>query len=271
METSEQFLQSYCLRLDDPLQFRRLFDCLPELYFWAKDEESRFVAVSRTVMALAGADSAEEMIGRTDLEFYPRNLAEHYIEEDRQVMRTRKPLLNQAWLVPNYRGELKWFICSKVPLFDRAGRVVGTAGVMRDFETAGAVVQPYQEMKEVVDYVLANHSERIEVADLAAVAHLSVSQFDRKFKRVFQITPQQFILRVRIHAASQALASTDQSVLKIALAAGFYDQSYFTKQFHLQMGMTPSAYRRKYRSSAGKEFNTETRREGGREELGVRR
>ncbi len=246
MGNTEQFLECFCRRLDDPLQLSHLFDCLPELYFWAKDEQSRFVAVSRTVMALAGAECAEDMLGRTDLEFYPRNLAEHYIEEDRRVMKNKVPIMNQAWLVPNYRGELKWFICSKVPLFD----------------DAGAVVQPYQEMKEVVDYVLENHAERIDVADLAAVAHLSVSQFDRKFKRVFQITPQQFILRVRIHDASQSLASTDLSVSKIALAAGFYDQSYFTKQFRLQMGMTPSVYRKKYRPFAGKGLNAEARRDG---------
>ena len=105
-------------------------------------------------------------------------------------------------------------------------------------------------MKEVVNHVLANYSERIDVSTLAAMAHLSVSQFDCKFKRVFQITPQQFILRVRVDAASQALANSDQSVAGIALKAGFYDQSYFTKQFRVQTGMTPTAYRRKYRQTS---------------------
>ena len=248
MNNANRFREQFQKRLDDPLQLNRLFDCLPELYFWAKDEESRFVAVNRAVLLLAGANSEEDMLGRTDLEFYPRNLAEHYIEEDRWVMRNKKPVMNQAWLVPNSRGELKWFICSKVPLFGDGGTPIGTAGVMRDFEKAGSIVQPYQELKEVVDYVLQHHAERIDVAELASVAHLSVSQFDRKFKGVFQITPQQFVIRVRVHAASQALASTDLSISQIAQAAGFYDQSYFTKKFRDSMGMTPSAYRAKYQN-----------------------
>ena len=250
MKNANQFRQRFEQRLDDPLQLNRLFDCLPELYFWAKDEQSRFVAVNRALLVLSGKNREDEMIGRTDLDFSPRNLAEHYIEEDRWVMRNKKPVMNQAWLVPNFRGELKWFISSKIPLFGDGGASIGTAGVMRDFEKAGAAVQPYQELKEVVDFVLKNHAQRIDVTELAAVAHLSVSQFDRKFKQVFQITPQQFILRVRVHAASQALTSTDRSVSKIALQAGFYDQSYFTKQFRAQQGMTPSAYRKKYRQTS---------------------
>ena len=244
-----QFLEEFHRRLDGSLQLNRLFDCLPELYFWAKDEQSRFVAVSRGVLALTNSEREEQMLGRTDLEFYPRDLAEHYIEEDRWVMRNRKPVMNQAWLVPDYRGELKWFISSKIPLFGDGGQAIGTAGVMRDFEKAGAIVQPYQEMENVVNYVLANYAARIDVSVLASVAHLSISQFDRKFKRVFQITPQQFILRVRVHAASQALTSSDQSVAKIALNTGFYDQSYFTRQFRAQTGMTPTAYRKKYRQT----------------------
>jgi AraC-like DNA-binding protein len=81
------------------------------------------------------------------------------------------------------------------------------------------------------------------------MVHLSVSQFDRKFKRLFQMTPQQYILRVRINAAAQTLATEAISVAEIAQQAGFYDQSYFTKQFRKQMGLTPSAYRRQYRET----------------------
>jgi AraC-like DNA-binding protein len=82
---------------------------------------------------------------------------------------------------------------------------------------------------------------------LARLVSLSISQLDRRFKQLFQLTPQQFLLRVRLNAACQLLTSTDQNILQIALSTGFYDQSYFTKHFRRQMGMTPSAYRRKYR------------------------
>ena len=175
MADIDQFLEKFHRRLDSPMQLNRLFDCLPELYFWAKDEHSRFVAVSSGVLVLSNCDNEDQMLGRTDLDFYPRNLAENYIEEDRWVMRNRKPVIDQAWLVPNNRGELKWFISSKIPLFGDGGQVIGTAGVMRDFEKTGAIVQPYQEMEEVVNYVLENYVKRIDIAELASVIHLSRS------------------------------------------------------------------------------------------------
>ena len=93
---------------------------------------------------------------------------------------------------------------------------------------------------------MTRYEEKIDFRHLARLVPLSISQFDRRFKRLFQLTPQQFLLRVRLNAACQMLASTDRSILQIALRTGFYDQSYFTKHFRRQMGMTPTAYRRKY-------------------------
>ena len=210
-----QALQSlFEQRLDPPLQLGSLFDFLPDVYFWAKDEEGRFVKVSRAVLRTRGLEDEAAMIGKTDFDFFPRNLAEQYIEEDRRVMRGRKPIANQPWLFPGRDGTLKWYISTKIPLFGDGGRVIGSAGAMRDCEKAGAVLQPYREMEDVVKFVLAHHAEKIEVGRLAKILHLSVSQFDRKFKRVFQITPRQFLMRVRVHAACQALTSTDQSVSK---------------------------------------------------------
>ena len=62
------------------------------------------------------------------------------------------------------------------------------------------------------------------------------------------MTPMQYVLRVRINASCQLLTSTGRSVAEIALACGFYDQSYFTKQFHKQLGQTPTEYRSRYQS-----------------------
>jgi PAS domain S-box-containing protein len=241
-----EFQGSFERRLNTPLQLGTIFDHLPEVHFWVKDEQGRFVKVNQTLLRARGLEDEDAMVGRTDLEFYPRNLAEQYIEEDRRVMRGGVPIVNQAWLVPDHDGTLQWYISSKMPLFGDGGRVIGSAGVMRDYEKAGAVLAPYWEMEDVVKFVFTRYADKIEVRQMADILHLSVSQFDRKFKQAFQITPRQFLLRVRIHAACQALTSTDQSVAQIALRTGFYDHSSFTKQFRRQMGMTPTEYHKKY-------------------------
>ena len=246
MSDPERFQRTFFARLDPQLHLATLFDFLPEVYFYAKDRQSRFVKANQALVALRGLSHEREMIGRSDFELHPRYLAEQYVAEDRRVMQSARPLPNQVWLVPDEAGQLQWYVSSKIPLWGRTGKVIGIAGAMRDLQKFEHVYRPYQEMDDVLRYVLDHFSERIEVPELAALAHLSVSQFDRRFKSLFQMTPVQYILRVRINAASRALTATRQTVAQISVRCGFYDQSYFTKQFRKETGMTPLAFRQHY-------------------------
>ena len=234
-------------RLGNPWDLSQLFDYLPDTYFYAKNRRGQFVMVNRALATLLGVKDPETMIGKTDHDFSPRDMADQYVAEDRRVIQTRRPVTYQAWLIPDHHGALKWYLSSKIPLFDKAGEVIGIAGAMRDVAKAGELLAPYREMEAVLTRLLTRYEEKIGFRQLARLVPLSMSQLDRRFKRLFQLTPQQFLLRVRMNAACQMLASTDLSISQIALRVGCYDQSCFTKQFRRQMDMTPTAYRRKYR------------------------
>jgi PAS domain S-box-containing protein len=246
MAFSDAFRRRFFQQLANPWDLSLLFDYLPDTYFYAKNLREQFVGVNRALAVLMGVSNPEDMIGKTDHDFAPRDMADQYVAEDRRVIRTREPVIHQAWLIPDHRGALKWYLSSKIPLFDSRGRVIGIAGAMRDVERASELLAPYREMEAVLNHLLTRYEEKIDFRQLARTVPLSISQFDRRFKRLFQLTPQQFLLRVRLNAACQMLTSTDRSVLQIALSTGFYDQSYFTKHFRRQMGMTPTSYRRKY-------------------------
>jgi PAS domain S-box-containing protein len=233
-------------RLGDPWDLALLFDFVPDTYFYAKNVCGQFVMVNQALATMMGVGALEEMIGKTDHDFNRQDLADQYVAEDRTVMQTRKPVIHQPWLVADHQGTLKWFLSSKIPLFNKASKVIGIAGTMRDVEKAGKLLTPYREMEPAVTYLLTRYEEKIDFRKVADLVPLSLSQFDRRIKRLFQLTPQQFLLRVRLSAACQMLTSTDLSVSQIALCTGFYDQSYCTKHFRRQMGMTPTAYRRKY-------------------------
>ena len=131
-------------------------------------------------------------------------------------------------------------------MFGNGRKGIGIAGAMRDIREASALLEPFRELDDVVDHVVSRYAEPLDVRRLARMVGLSVSQFDRRFKRFLQMTPQEFILRVRVHAARRMLVTTDKSVADVALDTGFCDQSYFTKQFKRQTGMPPSHYRRVY-------------------------
>ncbi|MEW4453470.1 AraC family transcriptional regulator [Bremerella sp. JC817] len=236
-------------RIGGELALAGLFEYLPDVYLYVKDTEGRFVAANENLWRMRGYESEQQLLGKTDLDIHPRYLAERYMAEDRQVMDANQSLPNQIWLVPGEPGELKWFVSTKIPLLSAAGNVVGLAGVMRDLEKARSVARLFNEFEQVVSFVLRNYEHAIRVDELAQMVHLSISQFDRRFKATYHMTPQQYILRVRLHAACHELLASGASVAQIATSCGFYDHSYFTKQFRKHLGISPTEYRVRYQDS----------------------
>ena len=238
------FQKEFQSRIGDPAQIASLFDHLPDTYFFGKDEEGRFVFANPALLEALGLKAPEEILGRTDFDFFDPVLAERYREEDRLVMKTGEPLADRVWLVPNRDGTLHWYVSSKQPIFDRGGEVIGIVAVMRDFDRAGSAVGPYRRISPVLAHVQDHYRESIEVKDLAGLIGVSVSTLERTFRELFGITPLAYLTRVRLHAARRLLAETDRSINDIALDTGFYDQSHFTKKFRGHFGTTPSAYRK---------------------------
>lgn len=230
-----------------------LFDLLPNVCLFVKDHEGRFLKGNRALLKLMGADEETEIVGKTDYDFFPDDLAHEYREEDLHVMETRTPVINRPWLVCDVSGKLHWFVSSKIPLLKwpvsvgTHDEVIGIAGMMRDIQEAGRTLKPYQEMQDAVDHVFAHYSVPIRNKELAKSVHLSVSQFDRKFTRLFRVSPQRFIQAVRLRMAKRLLVSSDMSIAAIAAQTGFYDQSSFCKQFRKVSGLVPSDYRKRFR------------------------
>jgi len=243
---SKTISDEFCQRLANDSQLASLFDFLPETYFFAKDLDGRFVLANQALVKALGLKSTSDMIGHTDYDFFQPDLAEKYREEDLRVIETGKPLLDLVWLVPNQNNELRWYLSSKRPLLSKEGSIIGIAGVMRDFDTAGAVLEPYETLSQVITYIQANYSEKIEIATLAKIAHLSISQLERRFKKLFKITPLKYIHQVRLHAATRLLSTTRNSIGNISIDCGFYDQSHFTRQFKTSHGISPLEYRKKH-------------------------
>ena len=81
------------------------------------------------------------------------------------------------------------------------------------------------------------------MVDLAEMSQLSVSQFERSFRKYFKTTPMKYINQIRVEAAARLLREGSDPISLIAQDTGFYDHSYFTKQFKAVKGMSPSAYR----------------------------
>lgn len=240
------FKSDFMGRMHSPLQMQLLFNHLPDIYYFVKDRAGRFVLGNDTFVRQCGVETEQEIIGKTDFDFFPLGRAETYVQDDNYVMETGDSIIDRVELAPDPGNSIHWFITCKVPVYSNEGEIIGLAGTARDITRAGLALRPYTEMQDVLEYVRDNYAESIEIKQLAALVHLSVSQFERRFRKVFQISPLKHIMNVRIRAASLRLTATNDTIAHIALECGFYDHSHFTRNFRKTMGIPPKEYRKQY-------------------------
>lgn len=226
-------------------QWLQLFDVLPSVYLYAKDQQHRFRRVNVALARMYGCEPSQ-VEGKCDRDFQPPALADQYVEEDLAVMRSGAPLIDRIWLVPDAEGFPKWFLSSKFPLRDEEGKVVGIAGVMREYDAGGSLAGKghYARLSPALNHVLAHYGSALKVEELARLCHLSVSQFQREFRACFACTPLEYVLGVRLLMARSRLTQGEDPLGVIALECGFYDQSHFTRAFRKANGVTPLEFRR---------------------------
>lgn len=245
---SMKLQHAFFASIGGPQQFQQLFDHLPGVYFFVKDQKSRLICASPSFCEHLGARSEADLMGRTDDEFFPRHAADHFRRDDERVMSTGEPLIGRVELWYTEHGVLDWFITNKHPVRDTRGNVIGVMGIVRSYEGQRRSMQPMSMINATIDYIRAHQSERLTVRDLAAQAGLSQRHLHRKFREVFGLSVREFLAKTRIQAAGEALVRTDQRIAQIAIDFGFCDQSAFTQLFRKHTGLTPRQFRLRYQS-----------------------
>lgn len=248
------FQLNFFERMGGRQQFQQLFEHLPDAYFFVKDRQSRMVCASQPFWEHLGAGSEAELIGRMDDDFFPQHAADHFKRDDELVMSTGRPLIGRVELWYNEQRVLDWFVTNKLPVRDLQGEIIGVMGIVRSYEGQRRSMQPISLINSTVDYIRAHHRERLTVEELADRAQLSPRQLHRKFREVFGLSVQEFLIKTRIQAASEALLRADLSIAEIANDFGFCDQSAFTQLFRKHVGLTPRRFCLRY---AGKNVNRE--------------
>jgi AraC family transcriptional regulator len=105
---------------------------------------------------------------------------------------------------------------------------------------------PALHARTVCAYIDSHIADRILVADLSALVHLSEAHFSRVFRRKFGKSPHAFVITRRVEFAARYMLQTDASLSAIALQCGFADQAHLCKHFRGTMGRAPAAWRREH-------------------------
>lgn len=240
---SNELTGSYLSLVVFPGGVDALFEHLPGVYFFVKDAEGRFVRVNRAFLELVRVVNASDVIGKRDADFFPRGCAENYARDDRAVLESSQPLIDKAELVVNADGSTDWFCTTKIPVLDAEQRPIGVCGVTRDIRRMDAHRAHFAVWEAVLETMLNEYASPLDTATLAERVGLSVSQFNRQFRRRFHTTPRAYLKSVRLDVACHLLTTTELSMSEISLRTGFYDQSHFTNQFVKYRNMPPSKYR----------------------------
>ena len=141
-EAGERRIFGACWDITEPKQLkqrieregfllRALMEHVPDkIYF--KDSASRFIRISRTVQERFGAAHPEEVLGKTDFDFFTPEHARQAFEDEQRILRTGDPLINLEEKETWTDGRETWVSTTKLPLRDSKGRIVGTFGISHD-------------------------------------------------------------------------------------------------------------------------------------------
>jgi PAS domain S-box-containing protein len=99
---------------------------------YVKDTESRFVAVNPVTARFFGAAAPAELVGKSDVDYFPRGLAEQFLAEERALFLDNQPCVNRETVIRDSDGNTRWVLTTKVPLRDGDGQTTGLLGINRD-------------------------------------------------------------------------------------------------------------------------------------------
>jgi two-component system sensor histidine kinase/response regulator len=177
---------------EERTMLRALIDNVPD-FMYAKDTESRFIAANVALARFLSANTADELLGKTDFDFFPQPLARAYFEDEQQVIRSKEALHGREEECRNAQGKTLWLLTAKVPLCDKNGRVTGIVGTGRDITSRRLAEIEMRKAKEAAEQAsrtksefLANMSHEIRtplngilgMTDLALDTALTVEQRD---------------------------------------------------------------------------------------------
>jgi AraC-like DNA-binding protein len=119
---------------------------------------------------------------------------------------------------------------------------VTTFGKMARAKAPFSKISP-SAMRRVTEHMEAHLSESVDLAQMAAVAGLSVFHFAREFRQATGVTPHCYLTRRRVERAQELLANSGLPLSDIASAVGFFDQSHMARRFRQILGTTPREFR----------------------------
>jgi two-component system, cell cycle sensor histidine kinase and response regulator CckA len=142
---------------------RTLIDNLPDGIF-LKDVAGRFTFANQFIAELMGAPDAAALQGKTDHDFYPKEVADVLLAAERVVMEGRQSQVNKEASIL-LSGRLKWILTTKVPLVDAHGEVTGLLGITRDITERHELEESLEKERSLLLTLINNLPDYVYMKD----------------------------------------------------------------------------------------------------------
>ena len=228
-----------------PESYLTLFDLVKDTMFWVKDAEGRFVKVNSFFCKYVNCDE-EEMIGKTDYQLFPKEVASVYHADDLTIMKNSRGIYEKLELLINRFGEAEWRQTTKLPLLKQNQSVIGTVGISTSIANRHDMIpQEYQAFTRVVDFARSKLHEGVGVKEMAKFMNVSISTLNRRFQQYLYMTPQKLIYQLKIAKACELLESSMLNVSEIAHRCGYDSSAAFSRSFKTVKSVSPMEYRKR--------------------------
>lgn len=160
---------------------RTVIDLMPDNIF-VKDVEGRFLLNNKVSLEMLGVPRQEDALGKTDFEFWPRELAEQSVRDEQAILQSGQPIIEheyfQSWMTDKWR----WLVYSMIPLRDETGRIIGLAGMTHDITERKRAEERERAIAHSLRGVVEATDELIGIQDLDTFYRRAVELGREKLK-----------------------------------------------------------------------------------------
>ena len=164
------------------------------------------------------------------------------------------PVLDCAahWRFPWLKSQIQRFyrefqMCDTTALFALDCILLETLSRLSENGGGRGYSKPPSWLWKANEYIHDQFRNPLKLYQIANEVGVHPAHLSKSFRKYFHITPGEMLRNLRLEFAATELVSTKTPLADISLAAGFYDQSHFSRTFKQIVGLTPGEYRAAFR------------------------
>ncbi len=123
-----------------------LLDNLPDFIYF-KDKDGKFIKVNKAKAKHCNT-LPEKMVGKTDYDFFSKDIAEKRFEDDKKILKTGRSIYNKVEKIKDIKGIDRWILTTKIPRYNNKRKIIGTMGISRDITKLKKSEEKYKNIFE---------------------------------------------------------------------------------------------------------------------------